>query len=177
METPAEFFNKHGYSYIKNVLSDQQCNDFTKLLLDMKHAEQLVYEGGNAAFYDNSYGGNHPEFEAALRELTPRLEHELGVKMTPANSFARIYYNGGTLHRHTDRDGLNYTLSITLDNTLDTEWPLWCIDKLGNEVPINIERGDGGMMLGTQMTHWRNDLVCAENQHLCQLFMHWSFPK
>lgn len=170
-----EFFNKHGYAYIKNVLSKQQCEDFTKLMFEMKETDRLHFEGGDAKFYDNSYGGNHPEFEAALRELTPRLEQELGVSMKPANSFARIYYNNGTLHRHTDRQGLDYTMSITLFNNINKEWPLWCIDKTGDEVPIHIEQGDGGMMLGTTMTHWRDDLVCEEDQYVVQMFMHWSF--
>lgn len=171
----SEFFAKHGYAYLNNVLTSEQCDEFTERMLRMKNENHLVYEGGDTKFYDNSYGGNCQEFEQALRELTPRLEEELGVKMKPANSFGRIYYNGGTLHRHVDRQGLDYTLSITLYNKLEKEWPLWCIDKLGNEVPINIARGDGGMMLGTTMTHWRDDLVCNEGDYVVQLFMHWSF--
>jgi hypothetical protein len=175
MNNQSEFFARHGYAYIKDVLTHQQCDDFAQLMYDMKATDRLVYEGGDQKFYDNSYGGNHPEFEAALRSLTDRLQDELGVKMTPANSFGRIYYNGGTLHKHVDRQGLDYTMSITLFNSLDKEWPLWCIDKTNNQVPLNIGRGDGGMMLGTTMTHWRDDLICEPHQHVVQLFMHWSF--
>ena len=113
--------------------------------------------------------------EQALRDMQPRVEEELQVKMKVANSYARIYYNGGTLNRHTDRKGLDYTMSITLFSNLDKDWPLWCKDLEGNEIPLNIPMGWGGMMLGTTMEHWREPLVCEENQYVIQLFVHWSF--
>jgi hypothetical protein len=172
----SEFFAKHGYAYIKNVLTPEQCDNFSKIMLDMKNSNILRYEGAVDSYhYKESYGGNHNDFEAALREVTPRMEEELGVKLKPANSFARIYYNGGTLPPHRDRQGLDYTLSITLSSTLSFEWPLWCTDKLGNQVPIFIHKGDGGMMLGTSMDHWRTPLVCDPEQYAIQMFMHWSF--
>jgi hypothetical protein len=181
MKDQSEFFAKHGYAYLKNVLTPEQCLRFAGILLAMKEENMLHYEGKTAdqpnAFYDNSFGGNHAEFEAALREVQPRVEQELGLvgKMTPANSFGRIYYNGGTLAQHVDRDGLDYTISITLYNNLKTDWPLWAVDKLNNTVPLNIGIGDGGMILGTTMKHWRDPLVCDPDDYVIQLFMHWSF--
>jgi hypothetical protein len=179
--TKPEFFKKYGYAYIENILTEEQCVKFTAILLSMKEEKMLAYEGKTSdkpnAFYDNSYGGNHPDFEVALREVQPRLEEELGVKMTPANSYGRLYFNGGTLEKHVDRNGLDYTLSISLFNNVGKDWPLWCEDLEKNKVPLVIPIGSGGMMLGTTLNHWRSPLVCEEDEYIAQLFMHWSFVK
>lgn len=179
--TQAEFFEKHGYAYMKDILTQDQCLHFASLMLAMKEENMLSYEGKTEqnpnAFYDNSFGGNHAEFEQTLRDVQPRVEQELGLvgKMKPANSFARIYYSGGSLDPHVDRVGLDYTMSITLFNNLDVSWPLWATDKLGNTVPLDMAMGDGGMILGTTMQHWRGPLVCAPDRYVIQLFLHWSF--
>lgn len=174
-----QFFEEHGYLYIKDLFSEEERLRLASILFMMKEENSLVYEavdgGGNKSqFYGNSFGGNDQEFEKSLREVQARIEKEIGIKLIPRNSFGRIYYNGGELNRHKDREGLDYTLSITLMSTLDTDWPLWCIDKKGNEVPIAIKQGDAGLMLGTTMTHWREPLVCGEDQFVAQLFMHWA---
>jgi len=176
MKNTKEKFAELGYLYIPNVLTQQEADHFADLMLGMKKNNQLKYEGAvENPYYKESFGGNHPEFESKLRELTPQFIEQLGVHMTPANSFSRIYYNGGTLPPHKDRVGLDYTLSITLRENLKKDWPLWCEDKLGNHVPISIKKGDGGMMMGNSMTHWRENLVCGPDEYVIQLFMHWSF--
>lgn len=176
MKTKQEEFQEKGYAYLNNVLTLEKATYFSHLMMGMKAMNSLNYEGAiENPYYKESYGGNHPDFEKALDEVTPRIEEELGVKMKRANSFARIYYNGGTLPPHQDRTGLDYTLSITLATTLKKDWPLWCTDKLGNNVPLNIKVGDGGMMMGNSMTHWRENLVCEPDEYSINLFMHWSF--
>jgi hypothetical protein len=180
--TKSKFFSKHGYAYFENILTDDQCIDFAAKMLSLKEDNRLFYEGKTNtqphAFYDNSFGiGSVPEMEAMLRDIQPKIEDELEIQMVPANSYARIYYNGGTLNAHVDRPGLDYTMSITLFSNLDTDWPLWCEDLQGNSVPLIIPRGWGGLMLGTTMKHWREPLICKEDQYVIQLFVHWSFVK
>lgn len=177
----ADFFEKYGYVYIKNIFTQEQCLRFAALMLAMKEENMLTYEGKTNenpnAFFGKSFGrGTIPQFEQALRDIQPRIENELNLvgKIKPSNSFARIYYNGGTLDEHVDREGLDYTLSITLLNNLNKDWPLWAIDNYGNTVPLNIEMGDGGMMLGRKIKHWRDPLVCNEDEYIVQLFLHWT---
>jgi hypothetical protein len=178
--TKSEFFKKFGYAYFENVLTEDQCFRFAAKMLSLREDNKLYYEGKTEnnpnAFYDNSFGvGSVPEFEQALRDMQPHIEEELQVKMKVANSYARIYYNGGTLKPHKDRSGLDYTMSITLFSNLEEDWPLWCRDLEGNEVALKIPQGWGGMMLGTTMEHWRETLVCRDDQYVIQLFVHWSF--
>jgi hypothetical protein len=169
-----ESFAKTGTAYIKNVLSEDLRKRFVDLMFQMKADGLARHEGGADSFYTESFGGNHAEFEDALRLVQPAIEAELGVQMKPANSFARIYCNGGTLKPHMDREGLDYTLSITLRHNLDFQWPLWVIDNEGQTQYFNIKEGDGAMVLGRTQTHWRNNLFCRADQHSVQLFMHWS---
>lgn len=167
-------FAKTGTAYISNVLPEDLRKRFAELMFQMKADGIAKYEGGDGAFYGASFGSNHPEFEDALRAVQPMVEAELGVALKPANSFGRIYCNGGTLKPHTDRQGLDYTLSITLRHNLDFEWPLWVIDNEGQTKSFHIKEGDGAMVLGTTQSHWRNDLHCRADQHSVQLFMHWT---
>lgn len=174
-----KFFRDYGYLYFKNILSEEEQLRFASIMMVLKEDNRLLFEGKDAQgnpsqYYNNSFGGNHPEFESALIRIQPRIEEELGIKLKPKNSFARIYYNGGTLSKHVDREGLEYTLSITLFSNLDNDWPLCCIDKKENQVEIPIQPGDGAIMLGTKLTHWREPLVCNDDQFVIQLFMHWE---
>lgn len=173
----SDFFKEFGYVYLDNVLTLEQCEQFSVIMLNKKNSSRLTYEKTvDSRMYQESYGGNDPLFEQALRDITPRMEEELQVKMKPANSYCRIYYNGATLRPHKDRVGLDYTLSVSLFSNLKTPWPLICIDRKENTVPIDIAIGDGGMMYGTEINHWRDNLICEPDEYIIQLFMHWSFP-
>jgi len=40
---------------------------------------------------------------------------------------------------------------------------------------IDINPGDGALILGTKYTHWRDQLVIDESQKVIQSFYHWKF--
>lgn len=171
-----DLFNKLGYVYLKNLLTEELCNNFTNLMLDFKNSNKLSFEGSlNSHMYKNSYGlGSIKEMESFLKDITPDLSNFFNLNIKPANSYARIYYNGSTLNPHVDRPGLNYTISVTLFSNLKNEWPLIAIDKEKNEVKCNINRGDGLMILGTEIKHWREPLVCSDHEYVVQMFLHWT---
>lgn len=171
---PVDSLAELGYAYLEDVFTAEQCQQFTDGLFQMKSVNALQYENSND-YVTGSYGGNCEEFEQALRDLTPRVADELRLKIKPANTYGRIYVNGGRLAKHVDRPGLDCTLSVSLKSTLTTEWPLYCIDKHGDTVALHIPDGDGGMMFGQAIQHWRDELACAPHQWTAKLFMHWSF--
>ena len=179
----AKEFKELGYSYITNVLSKDTCIEFAKDMLFMKavnildkeNKAMLSAEDTDKVKFNSPYGvGGFPKMENYLKHITKPLGDKLGVKWEPANSYSRIYYNGGMLGEHIDKPSLNYTLSITLLSTINKPWPLYVIDKKGNEVNADIKMGDGLLILGSKMKHWRQPLVCNPDQCVIQLFFHWT---
>jgi hypothetical protein len=109
-----QHFSDLGYVYVKGILPPSICQHFTDILFRMKNENMLKHESGASDHYGESYGGNCPEFEQYLRALTPQIAKKLQIKIKPANTYGRIYYNGGRLKKHVDRVGLDCTLSISL---------------------------------------------------------------
>lgn len=174
--TTKEQFGEYGYAYLKNIISDSLCDKFMNIMLDLKQKNELSFENAsNKEMYKNSYGlGSIYDMENYLRDLTPILSNHFDLNIKPANSYARIYYNGSTLKPHVDRPGLDYTISITLFSNLKTDWPLVTIDKLGNKIMCNIDQRDGLLIHGTEMKHWRDDLICGDDEYVVQMFLHWT---
>lgn len=174
---PSVTFKNLGYAYLQNLLTPDECQKITDIMLEKKADNTLLDEKTLTTAYKNSYGGNHPFFMEKLQELTPRMETELRqIKMVPNNAYCRIYYDGSILNPHTDRLGLDYTLSISVFTNLNRIWPLYCTDLNGNNVALDIHVGDGGMIYGRTMEHWRDPMVCDPDQYVIQLFLHWTFP-
>ena len=183
-KTAAEF-EELGYTYLTNIISKDYCEDFAKEMLYLKASNiltceergQLAAPNADPSVYKPSYGrGSITKFDNYLKLISEPIANTIGVNWKPQHTYCRIYYNGGMLGRHVDRPGLDYTLSITLFSTLTKPWPLYAIDKKGNEINADTKVGDGLLILGTNMQHWREPLVCEPNQCVIQLFMHWAYP-
>jgi prolyl 4-hydroxylase len=180
-----EKFEEFGYSFLKGIIDQKTCEEFAKELFYLKFSNKLTAENrgqlaaanSDPSVFKPSYGlGSIKRFDDYLRLISKDLSEKIGVKWKDKHTYARIYYNGGLLGKHVDRPGLDYTLSVNLFSTLKKEWPLYCIDKKGNEIAANTNVGEGILILGTKMQHWRQPLICEPNECVVQLFMHWSLP-
>ena len=178
-------FEELGYTYISNIIDKDTSLDFAKEMFHLKFSNKLTPEdrgqvaaaNADPGVYKPSYGlGAVKKFDDYLRFISKDLSNKLGVPWKDKHTYTRIYYNGGILGKHVDRAGLDYTLSVTLFSTLEKDWPLFCIDKKGNQVSANNSVGSGLMILGTKIEHWREPLICEPNQCIVQMFMHWSNP-
>lgn len=182
----AEEFAELGYTYLTNIISQYECEQFAKQMLylkalnklNMEERGQLAAPNADPGVYRPSYGlGSIPAIDAYLKKISGPLGELLKINYKPLHTYTRIYYNGGMLGHHVDRKGLDYTLSITLFSTLQKPWPLYAIDKKGNTINADTKIGDGLLILGTAMEHWREPLVCEPNQCIIQSFFHWSIPE
>lgn len=106
-------------------------------------------------------------------------------------SFLRIYYKDSYLPIHTDKDDLDLTLTINIGGIED--WPIYISNietndwKMasgpGSEVyktdyeTIITPKGSGVCCYGKRFPHWRDILVCNENDYVIQLFCHWIVKK
>jgi len=163
------------YHFFDNLITPERCNKLNDIALSMKQRNILNYES-DKKHYANSYGtGSIPEFEKILRELTPKIKEAIGLdNITEENSYTRIYYNGATLKKHVDRKGLDLTLSICTFSNLDKPWDLHVEVEKGKVLSFETKPGQGALILGTKMLHWRDDLVCRDDQYVIQSFYHWK---
>ncbi len=167
------------YHVFRNLISKDDCDYFNNIALSYKNSNKLLHEGKDNKFYKNSYGiAQIPEFESFLHKMTPIVK-DIGKfkKITAENSYTRIYYNGSTLGKHIDREGLDITMSLCTFSNLSNPWPLYFQTPEGEVKGVNLLAGDAAMILGTKMYHWRDPLVCENDQYTIMSFYHWKVHK
>lgn len=162
------------YIFFENLLTPAQCDELNQVALQQMFAKKMHYEADNG-HYANSYGtARLPIYEKLLYELTPKIKEATKMNnIKEENSYTRIYYNGAKLKTHKDREGLDLTLSICTYTNLGFDWPLHVEIEPGIVKSFVTKPGDGALILGTAMNHWRDDLHCEEHQMVIQSFYHW----
>jgi hypothetical protein len=178
---------------IENVLNKDQCESITNAMFTLMHSGKLIDELNDNAAYGNSLGfrdlpetiDNLTNIEDIVKKHYPNIEFQ--------NNFTRIYRNDSYLNFHTDRNGLELTLSVCVFSNLENPWPL-CVSKISvtNNDPIVISMmgvdymkkhfkeyhtpvGSAALMEGTKYPHWRDKLSCNREQYVIQSFYHWKF--
>lgn len=176
---------------VENFLTQQEVDE---ILVDFMTADRkseptndYVFEGGTPlteAVYN---------LPATLRYV-PRFEEYLkkiyGDNLVFSNTFTRLYKNGSFLRIHTDREGLDVTVSLGLRR--DVPWTISVSPKLttpewSNHVSFDksswlktyssfdLYPGDFAHCYGRRNPHWRDKLVCGEDQCNVYSFLHWTF--
>jgi hypothetical protein len=130
-------------------------------------------------------------------DLTSNVSEIFKQNISYSHSFLRIYYDKSELKLHTDRNGLDITLSVNIGGLQN--WPLQ-ISNIASNIHIDADpeinklsavdrnkyennynsyltpKGSGVVSLGN-FPHWRNALVCRENEYVMQMFYHWKINK
>lgn len=160
------------YYDMGKILTDDECMDLGLEVLEQKQKGAVILEG-DTRFYRNSYGGNTEGSWDMLHRFTPIVSELTGLNLKPANPYCRIYNNTSTLNSHVDRPGLDWTLSICLFTNIDHDWPLFA--KIEEEtIGFSTRLGEGALMAGGVLEHWREPLVCSDDQYVIQMFLHWT---
>jgi hypothetical protein len=136
-------FNK--YQIIKGAVSYELANFIFNYFLLKRDAVKYMYE--NNITYDNGMLGTwtdqqipntyshyaDPVMETLLVKVLPVMAQETGLQLVPTYSYARIYKNGDTLHRHKDRPSCEISTTINLGGE---PWPIF-IDGTGADNVMN----------------------------------------
>lgn len=176
---------------IENVLNA----DEIKGIIDSLNIEHGKI-GENNNYVANAMGYySAPETLKYVNRIEQFVKEEFGDNIKFKNSFTRACYNGSFLKIHTDRIGLDYTISMCLKR--DVAWPLcistklieipddqnqaWDFNKNNNELPwlaefegFDCQPGSMVSAAGRRYPHWRDPLVCDENQSNIYVFYHWT---
>jgi hypothetical protein len=124
----------------------------------------------------NTYGYEPPHiFNLYLDKLKPKiLEINTNIDdLENVNTYVREYKNNDFLKKHIDRKDISVTISICLETTINKEWPL-CAEIDNQERCFDMCTGDGVLLFNADKTiHWRDTLICNENERVLQFFLHW----
>jgi len=146
----------------------------------------------NQPFYKNSYGVfNLPASMKFVDRITENLREKY-PNIVFENTYIRSYTRHSYLKIHTDRVGLDLTLSICIEDKNNLDWPL-CISakKYDGEWDMDTDPksyeesylethmgvGYGAFMHGRTFPHWREELLCGEKQRAVYVFYHWKINK
>lgn len=158
---------------IKGILTEEECKFLTSQFDIDKKINPSVDKTKDTG---NSYGfGPSYIFNTYLDKLKPKiLEINPNIDdLENVNTFVREYKNNDFLKKHIDRTDISITISICLQSTINKDWPL-VVEIDNKEHSLNINVGDGLILFDADKhLHWRDILICNENERVLQFFLHW----
>jgi hypothetical protein len=154
-----------NYLYIPGFITLENASSLAKEFKE--HCMKFNLNGDPQAPNSHSMYDFMP-FLRLLVEKIPEVSDLLGEKVLPTYTYARVYKDGSELTRHRDRPACE--ISLTLNLSKDTDWPIYFQRPDGSETSIELSPGDAAMYLGCKADHWRNKF---EGKECVQLFMHY----
>jgi hypothetical protein len=144
---------------IENLLTEENCDTLAGQikLKERPTGDRLVPLSFSA------YALEHTEM--LLVSLTDKISNIVNRQLLPTYSYARIYYTGATMPKHTDRHACEISLSLSLSGD---PWPLWF--ELDAPTPISLSKGSAVIYSGIETTHWREQYT---GSGCTQVFLHW----
>lgn len=171
-----DFFNKHGYVFVENALSEDACK-LAELYAFME--EQRAVFNKIKPFDDPQVHGSFsryadPLMESILVKLRRKIEENTGLELVPSYSYYRVYRNGAKLDRHKDRGSCEISASLCLGYTTVFKWPLSIFDESCYcQKDFLMNPGDMVIYRGMEIEHWRETLDCLPKDYHVQSFLHY----
>ena len=102
----------------------------------------------------NQMGGayNPANSMECAERLRPEISRFVNHPIQTENCYAWDWKSGGTMQPHTDREGLDWTITMPLSEE-SSEWPIWA-EGYG---PVQVPYGSGFLLNGRKTRHWRNE--------------------
>jgi len=171
------------------VFSSDECSEIVR---EFDRADGKRDESSES-FYKNSVGiGNLPTTLKHVNRLTQDIQKKYPGAVF-SNTYTREYRKGSILGVHTDRPGLDLTLSVCLEKKTPVAWPLYISKQTysgGDWDPktdttkyrqeytaYDMSEGVGSMCEGRKFPHWRDPLECEDDERAIYVFYHWTMPK
>jgi len=168
-------FEKNGYQIVRNFLKPQTLKILSKHFEMVKDVNYLIRSKSSNEFLgDEQTPSSFAHyaawgFEALLEAVRPDIEKIVNKELYPTYSYARIYYKGSTLEKHTDRESCEYSVTACIKND-ESPWDIYFEDRKGKEIAVTLEEGDIVIYRGYELPHWRNSY---EGNKQIQSFLHY----
>lgn len=171
-----------------NLLTPAECLTLSTEMFSSQGLGKTRHEGDD--YVENSEGLYNL---AGAVKLVPKIEEKIkqdyGSNIQFENNYTRIYKNRAILNCHTDRPGLDITLSVCVHADDNIEWPIhvsksqidgpwndkYAVNHMTDYYSYVTPVGTGVACLGTKSPHWRNRLICEPHQTIIQAFFHWKY--
>ena len=158
---------------IKGILTKEECKSLAHQFdIDKKikpSIDDIQHTGNSYGFQPSDIFNEYlDKLKSKILEINSNIDD-----LSNVNTFVREYKNNDFLIKHFDRKDISTTISICLESTINKEWPLYA--KINNqEHSVNMDVGDGTLLFDADnIVHWRNTLICNENERVLQFFLHW----
>jgi prolyl 4-hydroxylase len=171
------------------VFTPAECQSLVSEFFSYDHTD----ENKMPEYYRNSFGYYNLPGSLTYVDRVSQLIKDRYPKAVFSNTYTRVYNRHSVLNLHTDRKGLDITLSVCLEDKNNLDWPLNISAKTysGEEWDLKQDPshykeqylethfgvGFGAVMEGRRFPHWRDELLCGEKQRAVYIFYHWSLPK
>lgn len=188
-------FAQDRYFVVKNAISKELADFCYNYFLNKRMVAKTLIETAhlpaNAEYFgtweDSQIPNTYSHYsdivmETLLQKMRPVMEQATKLKLIETYSYARIYKQGDTLHRHKDRP------SCEISTTLNLGGPNWSIflepdptkggivgDKYisGNTAGVEVKLDAGDMLIyrGCDLEHWREPF---DSDGCAQVFLHYN---
>lgn len=159
-------FEETGYAYLPGLISTDTARLVTQYAIGNRQLpgyfapERSLNAWGR---YADSMG------EALLAQACPAVEAATGLSLYPTYSYLRMYCEGSTLARHTDRPSCEISVTLTLGGQAPEPWPIW-MEAEGAARPVTLPPGDALVYRGALVPHWRERF---SGLFWVQVFLHY----
>lgn len=165
MKETVDYFEKNGYVVLKNALTKEECNFLVEHMFKLKEEGKLVNDE-QCPLSDAIYGD--PIFDSILQKFAEPIGQNVGRKLLPTYTYARIYRPGEILKKHKDRPSCEISATLTLGYDAKNVWPIFFDEE--KETPVSLETGELAVYKGCEVVHWRT--AFKGNWHV-QVFLHY----
>ena len=170
-------FKKNKYIVIRKAIPKTLAEFVMEELFMRKNVLEAMQKNRLISPLDKTYGmlegdtqvpGSYSVYadmacETLLVKVMPLIERKIKMKLIPTYSYARIYFEGNELKKHTDRFACEISGTLALGGET---WPIFIGGK-----KINLKQGDLLIYKGCEVEHWREPL---KKGFCVQTFFHYN---
>lgn len=165
MNSTVDYFEKNKYVVLKDALTKEQCDELTKHMFNLFEQGKLVKDD-QCPLSDAVYGD--PIFDDLLQKFAGPIGNNVGRKLLPTYTYARIYRPGEILKKHKDRPSCEISATLTLGYDADSIWPIFFDED--KEIPVALDVGELAVYQGCEILHWR---PAFKGKWHVQVFLHY----
>jgi hypothetical protein len=171
-------FVDNGFTVVENAITEETaelCVTQFQLfanILHRKHNAQVQ----EFRWADEQVNNSFPAYgqlwaDSLMLMLMPKISSITGITLLPSYTYARIYYPGAIMRKHTDRPSCEISLTMTLGVEGDV-WPIYIENFSGQTYELVLKPRSMLVYRGTELAHWRNEQH-SNTKIQYQLFCHY----